>query len=210
MLANVQKTLIYLLTKVATLAHSLYNFKPCHTSRNVVTLASYFHRSQKITVLLACVPVIKDWRENLLRQFLWVNSQGTQASFVVIIIISCLPTWLLLSSGWWIFVIFFWIKVMAQLFTDWKWKITLVIFSLSTLKNLLLRLYTIPLNLPKRRNQELQVLDDKSRQKRSSYLDDTCHSLAISLLVLLLDFNFGAKARKRITIQSPNLIFTIG
>ena len=166
MLANVQKTLIYLLTKVATLAHSLYNFKPCHTSRNVVTLASYFHRSQKITVLLACVPVIKDWRENLLRQFLWVNSQGTQASFVVIIIISCLPTWLLLSSGWWIFVIFFWIKVMAQLFTDWKWKITLVIFSLSTLKNLLLRLYTIPLNLPKRRNQELQVLDDKSRQKR--------------------------------------------
>ena len=50
---------------------------------------------------------------------------------------------------------------------------------LSLEKNLLLGLYTSPLNLPKRRNQELQVLDDKSRQKRSSYLDDTCHSLAI-------------------------------
>ena len=31
-----------------------------HVSKNAGTLASYFHRSQKITVLLACVPVIKD------------------------------------------------------------------------------------------------------------------------------------------------------
>ena len=53
---------------------------------------------------------------------------------------------------------------------------------LSLEKNLLLGLYTSPLNLPKRRNQELQVLDDKSRQKR--------RAATLMTLVILLQFIF--------------------